>query len=451
MAGVATVRKVKTGRRDVRAALSLVFAVAWLLASPAVLPAGGQSEGDRQRLGEEIESYRSRVQEASAEEARLLTELDESAARKRELDAKVSALDQDIGVTQRNLNAAQQKLAVAEAEERGAEARLAEAQKELAAARAKLQAYAIAAYTGQSDAARVLEITLKAHSMGELVAKRGYMKAVATNQTEVIALDERLRDEVADLRDRLEVVRDEAEGQRNVVAEERSRLQASRDAQDEVRDQVAVEIARTDEVRAEVVARKAEFETQIEELEQESAAIEATLRQRAEEERARAAAAAAAPTVPTPGPGAEPGTAAATTAPAAPTASPGAGGLVNPLPGAPITSPFGYRVHPIYGDARLHTGVDMGASSGTPIRAAGNGVVVIAEWYGGYGNATIIDHGNGLATLYGHQSSFGVSAGQRVTQGQVIGRVGCTGSCTGPHLHFEVRVDGTPVNPMNYI
>jgi murein DD-endopeptidase MepM/ murein hydrolase activator NlpD len=122
------------------------------------------------------------------------------------------------------------------------------------------------------------------------------------------------------------------------------------------------------------------------------------------------------------------------------------------LPGAPITSPFGYRVHPIYGDSRLHTGVDMGASEGTPIRAAGAGIVISAGWNsGGYGNLTIIDHGGGLTTLYAHQSSMAVSANMRVTQGQVLGRVGCTGSCTGPHLHFEVRQNGTPVNPMNYI
>jgi murein DD-endopeptidase MepM/ murein hydrolase activator NlpD len=452
------VRKVTSRRQPLGAALPLVALLATLLPPFGAPRAFGQTEGDRQRIGQQIDTYRSQVQEASAEETRLLAELDASATRKRELDAKVAALDGDIGVTQRNLNAAERKLAEAEAEQRGAEARLAEAQRELEAARAKLRAYAVAAYTGQSDAARFVEVALRSQSMGELVAKRSYMKAVATTQTEAVALDERLRDEVADLRDQLEGAREEAEGQRNVVAQERSQLQRSRDAQEEVRSQVAAEIAHTDEVRAEVVARKVEFETEIEELEQESAAIEATLRQRAEEERARAAAAAAAaasPAAPA-APGAEPAPergagAAAPAPPALSAAAPAAGGLVSPIPGAPITSPFGYRIHPIYGDARLHTGVDMGASEGTPIRAAGSGVVVSASWYGGYGNATIIDHGNGLATLYGHQSSMGVSGGQRVSQGQVIGRVGCTGSCTGPHLHFEVRVNGTPVNPLNYI
>jgi murein DD-endopeptidase MepM/ murein hydrolase activator NlpD len=108
-------------------------------------------------------------------------------------------------------------------------------------------------------------------------------------------------------------------------------------------------------------------------------------------------------------------------------------------------------VHPVYGTVRMHTGIDYGASSGTSIRAAGDGVVVTASSMGGYGMATVIDHGGGLATLYGHQSSIGVSAGQRVSQGQTIGRVGCTGTCTGPHLHFEVRVNGSPVNPLSYL
>ena len=122
-----------------------------------------------------------------------------------------------------------------------------------------------------------------------------------------------------------------------------------------------------------------------------------------------------------------------------------------PVPGAPVASPFGYRIHPIYGDRRLHTGVDFGASEGTPIHAAEAGTVVSAGWMGGYGNATVIQHAGSLATLYGHQSAILVSVGQHVSRGQIIGRVGCTGACTGPHLHYEVRVNGTPVNPVPYL
>jgi len=99
----------------------------------------------------------------------------------------------------------------------------------------------------------------------------------------------------------------------------------------------------------------------------------------------------------------------------------------------------------------MHTGVDIGGPSGAPIRAADSGVVVMAGWNGGYGNWTLIDHGGGLATGYAHQSSIGVSRGQRVGRGDVIGRVGSTGASTGPHLHFEVRVGGSPVNPLNYL
>ncbi len=116
-----------------------------------------------------------------------------------------------------------------------------------------------------------------------------------------------------------------------------------------------------------------------------------------------------------------------------------------------LSSPFGYRVHPILGTRRLHTGIDLAAVSGSPISAAAAGVVVIAGRYGGYGNAVVIDHGGGLATLYAHQSRIVVSKGQSVAKGDLIGYVGCTGLCTGPHLHFETRENGSPVDPMKYL
>ena len=128
----------------------------------------------------------------------------------------------------------------------------------------------------------------------------------------------------------------------------------------------------------------------------------------------------------------------------------GSGQLLRPVAGS-ITSGFGYRSDPISGTNAFHAGIDFGASCGTPIKAAGNGVVVSAGWQGGYGNATILNHGGGMATLYGHQSSITVGAGQTVSAGQVIGNVGSTGKSTGCHLHFEVRVNGHPTDPVGYL
>ena len=116
-----------------------------------------------------------------------------------------------------------------------------------------------------------------------------------------------------------------------------------------------------------------------------------------------------------------------------------------------ITSPFGWRVHPIFGTQRLHTGIDIGADYGDAIRAADGGVVIHADWMGGYGNAVIIDHGNGISTLYAHNSQLLVDEGQTVAKGQTVSRCGSTGYSTGPHLHFEVRQNGSPVNPLNYL
>jgi murein DD-endopeptidase MepM/ murein hydrolase activator NlpD len=124
--------------------------------------------------------------------------------------------------------------------------------------------------------------------------------------------------------------------------------------------------------------------------------------------------------------------------------TPSAAGFIWPVNG-PVTSPFGMRW------GRMHEGIDIGAASGTPIRAAAAGRVVYSGWMSGYGNLVAIDHGGGISTAYGHQSSTAVGNGQLVSQGQSIGYVGCTGHCFGPHLHFEVRINGTPVDPLGYL
>lgn len=128
----------------------------------------------------------------------------------------------------------------------------------------------------------------------------------------------------------------------------------------------------------------------------------------------------------------------------------GTGAMSWPCSG-PITSPFGYRTHPIFGTTIFHAGIDIGVDYGTPIHAADSGVVVYSGWISGYGNAVIIDHGGGISTLYGHNQSLAVSEGQSVSKGSVIAYAGSTGNSTGPHCHFEVDVNGSPVNPMGYL
>ena len=128
----------------------------------------------------------------------------------------------------------------------------------------------------------------------------------------------------------------------------------------------------------------------------------------------------------------------------------GTGRFIYPVNG-PITSGFGNRRHPILGTNRFHAGVDFGASQGTTIHAADSGRVIVAGWSGGYGRTVVIDHGGGITTLYGHASRLFVTVGQNVAQGQAIAAVGSTGLSTGPHLHFEVRQNGNPINPMGYL
>ena len=128
----------------------------------------------------------------------------------------------------------------------------------------------------------------------------------------------------------------------------------------------------------------------------------------------------------------------------------GTGQLGWPVSGE-ITSPYGYRVHPIWGTTIYHSGIDIGVDEGTPVHAADSGVIVWSGWMGGYGYAVVIDHGNGLSTLYGHNCELAVDEGQSVSKGQVVAYAGSTGNSTGPHVHFEVRENGDPVDPMGYL
>lgn len=130
----------------------------------------------------------------------------------------------------------------------------------------------------------------------------------------------------------------------------------------------------------------------------------------------------------------------------------GKGVMMWPTDGGSISSGYGNRIHPIYKEERMHTGIDIGGIGyDAPVYASADGIVITAGWLGGYGNAVIIDHGNGISTLYGHNSKLTVKVGQEVKRGDLIAKSGSTGVSTGPHIHFEVRVNGKTVNPLEWL
>jgi murein DD-endopeptidase MepM/ murein hydrolase activator NlpD len=431
-------------------AAAVLFGLTPALAQPSgaqAATARAKSAQSGPSVDDQLRAARQQVADASADESRLVAQIQASADRKKGLDAATAVLQSQVAAAQGAKADAEARVIALTDQALDSERRLADTVAALGVARAELGRQALAAYTGQTEAVRYLEAALRARDMTELVAKREYMKAVIGSQTEAIAVHERLRNEVKQLRDRLATSRAGVQAERDRVAAEQIRLQSQTDAQASTAAQAAAEVDRGTKLRDEAVARKAEFQGEVDDLQRESASVAATLRQRQSSAASAPASGSAAPSKSGP---ASKGASRPQGAAPAPAPSKRPSQLSAPIPGASVISPFGMRLHPIYGDLRMHTGVDFAASEGTAIHAAADGVVVSAGPMGGYGNATVIDHGGGLATLYAHQSAILVSPGERVTRGQVIGRVGCTGACTGPHLHFEVRVDGDPVDPMGY-
>ncbi|MHB8671911.1 MAG: murein hydrolase activator EnvC family protein, partial [Acidimicrobiales bacterium] len=352
----------------------------------------------------QTQAMRDQMVEITSEEARLLGQVDASHGRRQLLDARIAELDARIAAATRQIDGAERTLG-------DLQGRLAQTRTQVDVAKAELTRRALAAYTGTSPVVRSEDLLLRVRTMRDLAASHGYVDAVIREQSITVARYRRLRDQA-------ERDQKRARDQASTVRRDRAALEADQRTAKALRQEVESELATANRLLAQLAARQGEFRAQIDALQQQSESLGAVLRDRQVGE---------------------------------PVLAVGRGVLAQPLPGAPITSPFGPRVDPIFGGIGFHPGIDFGAPMGTPIHAAADGVVVSAGPLGGYGNATIIDHGPPMATLYGHQSVLGVVAGQRVVRGQVIGWVGCTGMCTGPHLHFEVRINGNPVDGMPYL
>ena len=410
-----TVAGVKVVARWLAPVLAALVAVGALTQGTGAFAA---TEAERQReIQAEIERLRENLDEVAAEEAAVLADLRVTQRRKAEEEAKLHDLDVKMAAALADIEAAQSKLDHAIAEELNARRKLDSVRQNLESARDTLKQQAVASFIRYGSAAEKLDVILRANDISELHDAAAFVDALAERQARIVGKFTALQDDTAALEDAAEATRAAAVAQRQEVQARTDALMAARAEQAGAAALANAEAGREQSLLQSLRGTRAGYERRIREQQRASDEIAALLRRR--------------------GSGG--------------VSISGRGSLSSPVGNPVVTSTFGYRVHPIFNDRRLHTGLDFRASSGTPLAASHAGEVVFAGWRGGYGNCTIIDHGGGLATLYAHQSAVRVSAGDIVSRGQVIGAAGSTGYATGPHLHFEVRVNGVPADPLPYL
>lgn len=310
------------------------------------------------------------------------------------VDAQLTELEDDVQQTTTNLRRAQQEQSQLSVQLKVEQGKL-QSKKEVM--RRRLRAMYMQPPGG------VLSTVVKSRSLGDLAARREVYELIAKQDAELVEDVRDLRNEVQRRKARQDALVDEIDTLRARQIGQQRNLRTAR--------------VRKADYLVELREQEGDLRDEYEELEQESREIENQIRAYL----------------------------ARTGGSRVPAFR---GNLLMPIAGGRVGSGFGMRFHPILKRNRMHTGVDIGAGMGTPIRAAGPGVVISASYRGGYGNCVVIDHGGGLSTLYGHCSRLFVRAGQQVERGQKIAAVGSTGLSTGPHLHFETRINGRPVNPV---
>lgn len=406
-------------RSAIHAFLSLV-----LVFSFAIAPAAhAASEAELRKHEEAARKARAAAQAAQSAADRLSKEV-------ADLDRTIDAIQADISALADDVAAAQERTSRLNAEVAALKAQVEAKQGEIDITQAEYDRQsALLAERMQATYKNgnyfYLELLLDSRTIEDLVSRTTLVQRVITSNQEIA-------DELKNTRIELERIKGEIERDLQAVDAKRAEAQAEQDRLTSLRAKHQAKLKQQTAIQAQKAGMVAENEANAKQLramaeaeEKESAAIARELY----------------------------GTGSGYFA----------GVMKFPVPGFEQTptggSAFGYRMHPILGYKKLHTGIDIGGRAvgrnidGAPIVAAADGKVIYAGYRGGYGNTIMIDHGNGVVTLYAHQRSggFKVSNGQEVTRGQGIGTVGSTGLSTGPHLHFEVRINGTPVDPMRYL
>jgi len=385
------------------------FVVAAVVAAPAAGDVYNRKHSVDARLSAlqaRIAAAQERAQQLSAEIDSVSSRIQALAGRVGDVSARLVTLESDLALHRRKLDRLTTLFGIETQ-------RYVFLRREYSLALARLNARLVEVYE-QGDVDSV-DVILAATSLSDLIDGLDYVN-------EIGAADERIATSVGQAKGAAREARERTRKLRGVVAAETRAVQARTEQVRAVRDQLVSN-------RRELVAARSTKRVNLK-------SVRASEREEVSEAQALERVSASL--------GAQIQASQAASSYSPPSSSPSASGFIWPVNG-PVTSPFGMRW------GRMHTGIDIGVADGTPIHAAAAGRVIYAGWMDGYGNLVFIDHGSGLSTGYAHQSSVAVSNGETVAQGQVIGYVGCTGHCFGPHLHFEVRVNGAPVDPLGYL
>lgn len=397
-----------------RTALAVALATTLLLAGAAA----GDPGSDKARLDTRIGDLKAQAAQAAGTEGVLTTELSGLASRVRAAESTVATEQARLAALEAALGAERARLASLERKIAEETARLAVLERQYARALAVLEQRVRAIY--ESDSPDLISFALGTTSFADLLDNLELLNRIGKQDERIASSLDRARTELARTRAATARARQAATRSEALIA---SRTEAQRATRDQIvasRDALAAAEREKAGALASVREDRASFVAEAEGLEAQSAALAATI---AAAQAAQAAAPAGSVTTP------------------APISS---GQLGWPAAG-PVTSGFGSRW------GRMHEGIDIGVGTGTPVHAAAAGTVVYAGWMSGYGNIVVIDHGNGLSTAYAHNSSLVVGQGSTVGPGFVIALSGSTGHSTGPHIHFEVRVNGLPVDPLGYL
>lgn len=375
--------------------------------------AAGDPGTEKARVDGRIETLRGQASDADLRAGVLTEELSAVAGRVRELEAGVDAQQARLGVLEGQLGSARARLGTLDRTIAGQSKRLERLRGEYRIALTRLERRVRELY--MTDGPDTLAFVLGTASFTDLIDNLDLLDRIGRQDERIATSVKSARDGVADARRRTRAARAEAARVEAAVSsattEQRgivTRLVASRDALVAARSEKTTTLA---SIRSDRDSTLAEIDA----LEQQSAALEARIR---EAQQRSSVPAVVAPS--------------------------GSGVLGWPVSG-PVTSGFGVRW------GRMHEGIDIAVGEGTPVRAAAAGTVIYAGWMSGYGNLVAVDHGNGLSTAYAHNSSLAVSVGQSVAAGEIVSYSGNTGNSTGPHVHFEVRVDGSAVDPLRYL